>query len=223
MKKKSDKEKIHKRLVQERENDEQNIQPKLRKESMINLMGDTKNKTILDLGGGTIKVSKNLNCKKIYILDIDDTNKGVDIICDLNKEKIPLPDNSIDIIIAGELIEHLNSPLSFLNECKRILKKKGIIILSTPNLNSLKNRFKVLFGQLPEYCCISREDGKDNFMNHIKDFNYKHLRQIIESSGLKIEEATTNGIIVHSHLIFPRNLTPTTLGEILIIKIIKED
>jgi SAM-dependent methyltransferase len=34
----------------------------------------------------------------------------------------------------GDVIEHVLSPKDFVNECKKILKKGGIIIISTPNL-----------------------------------------------------------------------------------------
>ncbi len=42
-----------------------------------------------------------------------------------------------DIIFLGDIIEHVNSPHDFINECKRILKKNGLIVISTPNLDCI--------------------------------------------------------------------------------------
>jgi len=48
-------------------------------------------------------------------------------------EEIPLSDNSVDLLISFETIEHLNRPLQFLKETKRVLSEKGILIISSPN------------------------------------------------------------------------------------------
>ena len=64
-------------------------------------------------------------------------DENVDIVLDLNKKKYPIKSKSYDTIIAGDIIEHLDCPLIFLKECKRILKPNGRIILTTPNMNSI--------------------------------------------------------------------------------------
>lgn len=43
----------------------------------------------------------------------------------------------IDAIIAGEILEHLEEPIKFLNECFSLLKPGGILVLSTPNPHSI--------------------------------------------------------------------------------------
>jgi 2-polyprenyl-3-methyl-5-hydroxy-6-metoxy-1,4-benzoquinol methylase len=56
---------------------------------------------------------------------------------DLDYEPIPLPDDSADIVVALETIEHLESPRSFCRELARVLKPGGWLVLSTPNQLSL--------------------------------------------------------------------------------------
>ncbi len=145
------------------------------------------------------------------------------IKCDLNVDKIPLEDKSIDIILAGELIEHIPNTLFFLLECKRILKENGYIVLSTPNICSLKERIRMLFGALPGQCARYSPQGKDKYDTHVRDFNLKEISKAIELSGLKIIEARTNGIISHSRLLFPVKLTPVTFGDTIILKITKRE
>lgn len=48
-------------------------------------------------------------------------------------EKIPLANASIDVVISFETIEHVPDPISFLDECTRVLKSEGKLIISTPN------------------------------------------------------------------------------------------
>lgn len=51
---------------------------------------------------------------------------------DLNTP-MPFKKNTFDCVTAGEMIEHLYNPFLFLNECYRVLKPKGKLIITTPN------------------------------------------------------------------------------------------
>lgn len=54
-----------------------------------------------------------------------------------NALSLPFKDNTFDIVVSFETIEHLSDQLKFVKEIKRLLKKNGLAILSTPNsLNS---------------------------------------------------------------------------------------
>lgn len=46
---------------------------------------------------------------------------------------IPLPDNTFDVVVSFETIEHLEDYKFFMQEIKRVLKDDGLFILSTPN------------------------------------------------------------------------------------------
>lgn len=48
-------------------------------------------------------------------------------------EKIPFPKNYFDKIIMSEVIEHVRDDIKVLKETKRVLKKDGILVLTTPN------------------------------------------------------------------------------------------
>lgn len=47
--------------------------------------------------------------------------------------EIPLEDNSIDVVVSFETIEHLDKHNEMMVEIKRVLKSKGILIISTPD------------------------------------------------------------------------------------------
>lgn len=46
---------------------------------------------------------------------------------------LPYQDNSVDYVVAGELIEHLEEPQKFIDECNRVLRKGGWLAISTPH------------------------------------------------------------------------------------------
>ena len=196
----------------------QNIQTKIRIKTLMELAGNLKDKVVLDLGASKITITEKAKAKKIITLDISD-KKEMTIKCDLNEDKIPLKDNSVDIILAGELIEHIPNTLFFLSECKRILNKNGFLVLSTPNICSLVDRIRMLFGFLPGQCARFSRQGKDKYNSHVRDFSLKEINEALELSGLKIIEARTNGIISHSKLLFPIQLTPVAFGDTLILKV----
>lgn len=58
-----------------------------------------------------------------------DTSK-IDIISDITN--IPVDDNSYDIVLCSEVIEHVFNPLEAIKEFKRILKPNGLLILTFP-------------------------------------------------------------------------------------------
>jgi ubiquinone/menaquinone biosynthesis C-methylase UbiE len=46
---------------------------------------------------------------------------------------MPVPDTAFDMIVAFELIEHLQDARAFLSECARVLKRNGLFMVSSPN------------------------------------------------------------------------------------------
>lgn len=112
-----------------------------RYESIVHLL---QGKTVLDIASGSGYGSYIISgaAKKVYGVDIDQEsveyaqrNYGKNNI-DYRQgsaEKIPLEDNSVDIVVSFETIEHVKNYKKFLSEVKRVLKKDGLAIISTPN------------------------------------------------------------------------------------------
>lgn len=47
-------------------------------------------------------------------------------------------------IVAVEVIEHLENPINFLRECRKLLSPDGFLIVTTPNINTIRGRFGFL-------------------------------------------------------------------------------
>ena len=67
-------------------------------------------------------------------INIDKTNKffKIDLELDLELGKLPFDDNSVEIIEATHILEHINNLIPLMNECYRILEKKGIMHIQVP-------------------------------------------------------------------------------------------
>jgi SAM-dependent methyltransferase len=65
-------------------------------------------------------------------------------------EPLPVPDQSFDVVVAGELLEHLPTPESTVAEARRVLRPGGRLVGSVPNAYRLKNRLSFLTGRPPE-------------------------------------------------------------------------
>ena len=50
-----------------------------------------------------------------------------------NGEMIPMEDDSVDVVVTFETIEHIQDHTRFLREIKRVLKPDGLLLISTPN------------------------------------------------------------------------------------------
>ena len=65
-------------------------------------------------------------------------------------EPLVFEDESFDVVVAGELMEHLRDPARFASEAHRVLRPGGTFVASVPNAFRLKNRLRFLIGRKPE-------------------------------------------------------------------------
>ena len=65
-------------------------------------------------------------------------------------EPLPFPDATFDVVVAGELLEHVRDPARLVGEAERLLRPGGTFVASVPNAFRLKNRLRFLAGRKPE-------------------------------------------------------------------------
>jgi len=108
---------------------------------------------MLDFGGGNGNLSRliyDLNiCKHITIADIIEKPANIPeyfdyVKCDLNNTT-GLENESFDLILCCEVIEHLENPRALFRELFRLLKPGGILIVTTPNNESIRSIISLLF------------------------------------------------------------------------------
>jgi len=96
---------------------------------------------------------------------------------------LPFSDNTFDVVVFSEVIEHIpkNSEDHALEEIKRVLKPKGILILSTPN----KHPLSILLD--PAY-----------FISGHRHYSMDELKLLLEKSKFEIINIFTRGNIFQS-------------------------
>jgi SAM-dependent methyltransferase len=62
-------------------------------------------------------------------------------------EPLPVPDESFDVVVVGELLEHLPFPDRTVAEARRVLRPGGRVVGSVPNGYRLKNRLRFMLGR----------------------------------------------------------------------------
>lgn len=68
---------------------------------------------------------------------------------DLERDPFPLADESIDLVIANQVLEHVKEIFWIFHEITRVLPLGGHLIVGVPNLASLHNRLLLLLGKQP--------------------------------------------------------------------------
>jgi 2-polyprenyl-3-methyl-5-hydroxy-6-metoxy-1,4-benzoquinol methylase len=84
------------------------------------------------------------------------------------------PSGEFDAITMIEVIEHLEDPLSTLKECRRVLRKGGIIVMQTGNIDGLYARLK---GKNWPYFLLG----------HLTYFSKRTLSMMLKKTGFTIE------------------------------------
>lgn len=136
--------------------------------------------------------------KNLEAMDIYPENFKVEgVKChsgDLN-EDLPFESEKYDLVIAVEGIEHLEDQYHFARECHRLLKHRGILIITTPNIISFASRIKFLFTGFYSLCTQPLSEFKKNWVKeHIAPLTFWQLRHILHTNGLFIQEIQTDYI-----------------------------
>lgn len=162
---------------------------------------------LLDVGCGTGRNLQAIQAKcpqaELYGIDI---GSGVEELlkplgfqgkqCDAS-ERIPYDDNFFDVVVCGEVIEHVVATDSLLAEIRRVLKPGALMILTTPNLAYLVNRVMLFAGLQPFFTETSMRSvmgrrlkllGQGNpVQGHLRLFTLPALLDIARSEGFTIE------------------------------------
>ena len=113
---------------------------------------------------------------------------------------IPLPDKSADYLICQEGIEHFADQFSAIKEFNRILKKNGILLITTPNYSNLRSKISYLLSEserfnssMPpnEFDSVWMSDqnlNKEIYLGHIFLIGIQKLRVLAALSGFSIKK-----------------------------------
>lgn len=164
---------------------------KSRRNIIIKLIQD-KNPKILEVGCSSGALIKDLNNEGFKnVQGIDKSREAIKQCKKLNVqimdgEKTKFKENSFDILIASDILEHIKNNNQALKEWNRILKENGKIILFVPALQFLWGKH-------------------DEINQHYKRYSKKELKELMKNSNFTIERVSYWNLISFMPKIIMKN------------------
>lgn len=186
------------------------------------------NGSLLDCGCGDGKLAKylgkRLDTDNIFGLDICPDKVDLAIkngikakVANIDRgNSLPFPKESFDLIFCNHVIEHLLDPDHLLDGFFNLLKRDGILILTTPNLAAWYNRILLLLGLQPHFTEVSMRynvgklyygdlsiNNESALGGHIRIFTYPALAKLLKLHNFSIKDSFSYGhhVLLQSKLL----------------------
>jgi 2-polyprenyl-3-methyl-5-hydroxy-6-metoxy-1,4-benzoquinol methylase len=161
---------------------------------LISLLPEDPSQKILEIGaarGDTlVAIKQNKLASEVIGIDLfsipnsNQKNVLIDkfIVANLENDQLDLSSNHFDVIIAGDVLEHLVDPWKVIEKITPFLKKGGLFIISVPNLREIVTISKIFFGGSFKY------DPEGGIMDktHLRFFCKKNVTDLFSDKEYKI-------------------------------------
>ena len=123
------------------------------------------------------------------------SSSGEQFNCDLElfdaeRDRFPYADDYFSTVLCCELIEHLTAdPVHMLAEINRILRPGGHLVLTTPNLGSLRAIAAILEGYHPGFFPAyirPPAEGQEAEARHNREYTPREVARLLVDSGFEI-------------------------------------
>jgi SAM-dependent methyltransferase len=129
---------------------------------------------------------------------------------DIEMENLPIPDNSFDAVILGEVFEHLRiNPFRPLREIYRVVRPGGHLLFSVPNV-SPRHRLRFFFGRDYQGDIIAEFQSLDTIghMGHFRLYSRTEVIRILRYAGFDVCEFRVAGYLPGGRWRFVRFFGP---------------
>jgi methionine biosynthesis protein MetW len=172
----------------------------------IELFKELHGDRLLDIGCGdgavTVQLMQSMGAREASGVEIVPkavsaaSRRGINASClDIDSEDLPFEDSSFDVVYCGEIIEHVFDPDHLLIQVRRVLRRGGLCVLTTPNLAGWPNRLALFLGSQPYPMAVSPNhegagklflSGEEGQWGHIRVFTLRALKELIRGHGFAI-------------------------------------
>lgn len=110
---------------------------------------------------------------------------------DLETMPLPAEDETFDIVLCCEVLEHMDvDPMFMLEQINRVLKPSGLLVLTTPNITSSHALWKMLRGIEPYFFMQYHKDGSP--YRHNYEYSLGGLTTLLKAAGFDGDTWTEN-------------------------------
>ena len=148
-------------------------------------------RAVLDLGAGTGAWAARLGAAGYQVTAIEcETSTfaapGVELVnADLNQSFADnLGDRDYQLITCLEVIEHMENPRNLLRQCSRLLRSDGVLVITTPNIESVPARLR--FFATGELSMFGRDPTR-NEASHITPIHTLMFERMIADTGFALK------------------------------------
>ena len=131
--------------------------------------------------------------KKVLSTDGQEFEALVDHF-DAEKHRFPYDHESFSTVLCCELIEHLfEDPMFMMSEINRILKPGGHLVLTTPNIASMRALSAILNGYHPGFFASYIKPGGEHndHPRHNREYTPDDVHHLLEAAGFEVVRLET--------------------------------
>lgn len=111
-------------------------------------------------------------------------NKGIEVktAAEIKPDKsLPFEDSSFDLVMFCDVFEHIiDHPKHVFSEIHRILKVRGLMIMTTPNIAHIYNRITLLRGKNPQLFLWGLRHGEQDPRGHFREYSMDELTYLLK-------------------------------------------
>ncbi len=185
---------------------------------IISFLPKNPNQNILEIGAGggnSLCFIKENNLAKevvgVELFELQGTNQNNPLIdqfifSNIEEFNLSLSQNYFDVIILGDILEHLVDPWKTLTYIRKFLKKNGTILISLPNIREINSLLKIFWLGDFKY-------GNDGVLDktHLRFFCKKNMLELFNNSNLSIQSSNP-AFKIRSDRKCRRTINQLTLG-----------
>jgi 2-polyprenyl-3-methyl-5-hydroxy-6-metoxy-1,4-benzoquinol methylase/Zn ribbon nucleic-acid-binding protein len=158
--------------------------------NLMEIKSIIKNGKLLEIGCGDghfLQLARDKDNFEVFGVELDPetsqyarTKRGLINVKTEAFENIKYPENFFDVVYMNDVLEHLQNPLQIMEECYKILKEGGLIVINVPNVDGLVYKF---VGE--KHTCVFG-------FEHLNFFSDKTLSSILTKIGFDVKKIIMN-------------------------------